>query len=112
MADNPLEQTSALAAYGNARTNDLRRYPSPDRDGSRLYPLAAPSAKPSFRINKADKIFTIGSCFARNVEAALEDVGMEVVSAQRTETGWRLQLSGQMMGLAQQLKAAFAGEEP
>ena len=80
MADNPLEQTSALAAYGNARTNDLRRYPSPDRDGSRLYPLAAPSAKPSFRINKADKIFTIGSCFARNVEAALEDVGMEVVS--------------------------------
>lgn len=80
MADSPLEQTSALTAYGNARTNELRRYPSPDRDGGRLYPLASPSAKPSFQINKNDKIFTIGSCFARNVEAALEDVGMDVVS--------------------------------
>lgn len=80
MSDHPLEQISAQAAYGNARTNDLRRYPSPDRDGGRLYPLASPSAKPSFRIGQDDKIFTIGSCFARNVEASLEDVGMQVIS--------------------------------
>ena len=80
MADNPLEQTPAAAAYGNARSNDLRRFPSPDRDGGRLYPLASPSAKPTFQIGRKDSVFTIGSCFARNVEAALEDVGMSVVS--------------------------------
>jgi len=80
MAEHPLETIPAADAYAQARTNTLRRYPSPDRDGDRLYPLAAPSAKPSFRIGKTDKVFTIGSCFARNVEASLIDVGMTVTS--------------------------------
>ena len=80
MAEHPLEVSAATAAYDNARTNKLRRYPSPERDGSRLYPLAAPSAKPSFRIGENDRVFTIGSCFARNVEASLIDVGMTVTS--------------------------------
>lgn len=80
MAEHPLETISAADAYAHARSNKLRRYPSPDRDGDRLYPLAAPSAKPSFRINKTDKVFTIGSCFARNVEASLIAAGMRVTS--------------------------------
>lgn len=80
MAERPLETISAANAYAHARSNKLRRYPSPDRDGDRLYPLAAPSAKPSFRINKTDKVFTIGSCFARNVEASLIAAGMRVTS--------------------------------
>lgn len=80
MAERPLETVTAATAYENARHNQLRRYPSPERDGGRLYPLAAPSAKPSFQIDKSDKVFTIGSCFARNVESALIDAGMEVTS--------------------------------
>lgn len=80
MADTPLEQTSAQDAYETARHNTLRRYPSPDRDGSRLYPLAAPTGRRSFQIEKNDRIFTAGSCFARNVEAALTDVGMQITS--------------------------------
>lgn len=80
MAEHPLETISARAAYEHARHNELRRYPSPERDGGRLYPLASPSGKPSFRIKDTDKVFTIGSCFARNVEAALIDVGMDVTS--------------------------------
>ena len=80
MADTSLERTPAREAYATARENDLRRYPSPDRDGDRLYPLAAPSAKPSFRIARTDKVFTIGSCFARNVEAALTDAGLTITS--------------------------------
>lgn len=61
----------AADAFGLARGNRLRRYPSPDKDGERLYPLAWPQARPSFQILPTDTIFTIGSCFARNVEAAL-----------------------------------------
>ena len=80
MAEQPLETVDAAAAYAQARHNQLRRYPAPDRDGDRLYPLASPSAKPSFRIGRTDKVFTIGSCFARNVEASLMDAGMQVVS--------------------------------
>lgn len=42
----------------------------------------------------------------------IEIKSMEVVSVQLTEAGWLLQLSGQMEGVAEQLKAAFAGQMP
>ena len=71
---------AAGLAMARARGNDLRRYPSPDRDGDRLYPLASPTVTPSFRIGPEDTIFAIGSCFARNVEKALEGAGKRVLS--------------------------------
>jgi hypothetical protein len=80
MSGHILEQMSATAAYANARTNKLRGYPSPKRGGDRLYPLASPSAKPSFKMAPTDTVFTIGSCFARNVEAAIEGAGLTVTS--------------------------------
>lgn len=75
-----IERLSADTAMARARKNDLRRYPSPDRDGDRLYPLASPTVTPSFRIGPDDTIFAIGSCFARNVEKALEAAGKRVLS--------------------------------
>ena len=80
MTDKPLSSISAADAYANAKSNRLRSYPSPDRGGDRLYPLAAPSAKPSFTMKPTDSVFTIGSCFARNVESALLETGMTVTS--------------------------------
>lgn len=71
---------SATEAFGLARRNRLRRYPSPDQGAERLYPLAWPQAKPSFQILPTDTVFTIGSCFARNVEAALIENNMTVLS--------------------------------
>ena len=41
----------------------------------RLVPEVWPKIFPSFRINKADKVFTIGSCFARNIEEHLSAFG-------------------------------------
>ncbi|NAZ35579.1 GSCFA domain-containing protein [Rubellimicrobium sp. CFH 75288] len=78
--DRPLERMGAAEAMLRARGNDLRRYPAPDRDGDRLYPLASPTVTPSFRIGPEDTIFAIGSCFARNVERALEAAGRRVLS--------------------------------
>ena len=75
-----IERLSADAAMTRARKNDLRRYPSPERDGARLYPLASPTVTPSFQIDPTDTIFAIGSCFARNVEKALEGAGIRVLS--------------------------------
>lgn len=75
-----IERLPAPRAMARARANDLRRYPSPDRDGDRLYPLASPTVTPSFRIGPGDTIFAIGSCFARNVEKALEGAGRRVLS--------------------------------
>ncbi len=80
MSDTNLERRPALEAYSEASRNALRRYPSPEKDGDRLYPLATPVLKPSFTMTPDDTVFTIGSCFARNVEAALVNAGIEVVS--------------------------------
>ncbi|MGZ9809684.1 GSCFA domain-containing protein [Pseudoroseicyclus sp. H15] len=75
-----IESISAAQAMSRARTNPLRRFPSPDKDGERLYPLAAPSCTPSFEIGRDESIFAIGSCFARNIERALDGAGMRVLS--------------------------------
>jgi hypothetical protein len=45
---------------------------------NRLTPEAWPEITPSFKINKNDKIFTIGSCFARNIEEHLEELGYNI----------------------------------
>lgn len=75
-----IERLGAARAMKRARGNALRRYPSPDKDGDRLYPLASPTASPTFSIGREDTIFAIGSCFARNVERALEAADMRVLS--------------------------------
>lgn len=75
-----IERIGADAAMVRARKNDLRRYPAPDRDGDRLYPLASPTVTPSFVIDRKDTIYAIGSCFARNVEKALEGAGLRILS--------------------------------
>lgn len=75
-----IERLGAAEAMVRARGNELRRYPAPDRDGDRLYPLASPTANPSFAIEQSDTIYAIGSCFARNVEKALEEAGKRVLS--------------------------------
>lgn len=56
----------------------------PVRPGAnRLHPLAEPLINPGFAINPSDRIFCMGSCFAREIEAALERFGYEVLSVAR-----------------------------
>lgn len=44
----------------------------------RLLPETWPEIKPSFTLKKGDKVFTIGSCFARNIEEHLARYGFVV----------------------------------
>ena len=78
--EGSIERVPAEDAMLRANRNALRRYPAPGRDGDRLYPLASPSVTPGFRIAPTDTVFAIGSCFARNVEKALETAGLRVLS--------------------------------
>jgi len=78
--DRTIERIGAAEAFTRARRNELRRYPAPERDGDRLYPLATPSVTPGFRMSRRDTVYAIGSCFARNVEKALEGAGLRVLS--------------------------------
>lgn len=45
---------------------------------NRLKPEAWPEFTPSFKLMKGDKIFTIGSCFARNIEDILASLGFDI----------------------------------
>lgn len=63
---------SALSAGG-----DRVKWPDGRSPDKRLAALAEVSCSPTFGIRPEDKIFTIGSCFARNIERRLQDIGFE-----------------------------------
>ncbi len=75
----PVEKLGGREAWAIASANPTARCPRPGRDGERLRPLARPEARPRFTFAPDAKVFTIGSCFARNVERALLSVGFEVL---------------------------------
>ena len=50
----------------------------PRGDHCRLEPVALPVLFPKFLISKSDRVFTIGSCFARNIEEYLGVLGFDV----------------------------------
>src|SRR5947208_10930857 len=52
-------------------------------------PLFTPILTPGFKLNREDKLFAIGSCFARGIEAALVGKKMEVLSAAKEFDSFR-----------------------
>lgn len=56
-----------------------RTWPS-RREKNRVEPVALPRFSPSFELEPGEKIFTIGSCFARNIETHLDTLGFDVVA--------------------------------
>jgi tetratricopeptide (TPR) repeat protein len=62
----------------NVKANQNSTWPCRGEIGSRLEPLAKPGFKPSFDLVAGERVFTIGSCFARNVENALEKCGFQL----------------------------------
>ena len=43
-------------------------------------PLFVPAIRPTFTLRREDKLFAIGSCFARGIESALVEQEMAVLS--------------------------------
>lgn len=67
----------ALTALKNARSNPNKRFPN--QEDSRFQgDLLFPSLEPKFLLDAPAKVFTIGSCFARNIELALADYDIEL----------------------------------
>ena len=73
---------SAEQALLNLRNNLNSKWQSFDDIDNRLWPIAKPGHAPSFRIKPSSTIYTIGSCFARNIESALLHNGFEVPTLQ------------------------------
>jgi GSCFA family len=75
----PLLELDGRTAWDNVFSNQGRpRFPR--SDSPRLVPWASPQVEASFKIPPGAKIFTVGSCFARNIEQHLAQHHFDVPS--------------------------------
>lgn len=74
----PIARFSATEASRNLRGNRASMWPDGRLPTGRLGELAKLSFTPSFTFSKADRIMTIGSCFAREIEHRLESLGFDL----------------------------------
>lgn len=74
-----IEIISGDEAWRNLVGNKTGKWPVYGKE-ERLYPVATPSTTPKFQIQPSDRIFCIGSCFAREIEQALKRLNFEVTS--------------------------------
>lgn len=70
----PVIDLSSAEATANLRTKGARW---PDGRIVQLGPFVKPTIKPSFTFSRSDRIFTMGSCFARNLERRLVSLGFD-----------------------------------
>jgi len=73
----PIATLSANDAIKTMKANHNSRWPKRG-DTNRLSPMARPDFKAGCVLPAGGKIFTIGSCFARNVESALAERGFNL----------------------------------
>lgn len=85
-----LFSTTAAAATRNLRETPGARWHKADATPEELEQYACrrigrewylPAIEPRFKIRRDDRLFAIGSCFARGIEKGLQGVGMRVESA-------------------------------
>ena len=69
---------SGLAAFEQQRKNAHAIWPKRDDPDNRIEPVAKPAFTPSFALQPGETVFTIGSCFARNIEEHLSKLGFDV----------------------------------
>jgi tetratricopeptide (TPR) repeat protein len=116
----PLLVLSDTEAFKRVRGSDSRWPRTADAQADRLMPLAQPRFWPSFKINKSELIFTIGSCFARNIEKQLIVEGYNVAASQYQppeETGFKADPDALLnryvvFSIANELKWAFRHGKP
>lgn len=70
-------KTKSSKALALARENKLKRFP--DRNDERCRGgVLRPGVVPKFLVDLPATVFTIGSCFARNIEEALQDYAVDL----------------------------------
>ena len=73
-----MKAISGLAAFEQHRNNAYAIWPKLDDPDNMIEPIAKPAFKPSFELQRGETVFTIGSCFARNIEEHLSRLGFDV----------------------------------
>ena len=73
----PIKVLSMDAALANRRSPVSKWPMDPESQAGRLVPLAKPRFDPTFKIRRDELVFTVGSCFARNIEKQLAIEGFD-----------------------------------
>lgn len=68
----------AGVAFENLKHNNRSKWPDGRRDTSRLTGVVSVDFEPTFTIEPGEAIFTVGSCFARNIERRFSALGFKV----------------------------------
>lgn len=74
----PIQSFTSTEAGRNVRRNPVGMWPDGRRRGQRLEGIAQIKPQPTFTIAPDDKLMTIGSCFAREIEKALAARGFDL----------------------------------
>ena len=108
----------ALEALKVTRNNANKRFPN-EEDPRFVGDLLFPSLKPKFLLEAPARVFTIGSCFARNIELALADhEGIELPTSAFSvpESEWEFRPNGLLNEynpgtISQRILSAVGGED-
>lgn len=73
----PIAKLNALDAISQSKSNTHSRWPQRGTS-NHLSPLAKPKFTPGFQLPQGGTVFTIGSCFARNIERVLDERGFKL----------------------------------
>jgi tetratricopeptide (TPR) repeat protein len=73
----PIKVLSMDTALANRRSPVSKWPMDPQSQAGRLVPLAKPRFDPTFKIRRDELVFTVGSCFARNIEKQLAIEGFD-----------------------------------
>jgi hypothetical protein len=82
----PIEILRGDVAVATLKSNLYSGWPARTSENNRVEPRAMPNFAPSFAMHPGETIFTIGSCFARNVENALIDRGFVLPTREVLQT--------------------------
>lgn len=74
----PIARFTYAEANKNLRSNRASRWPDGRGITTRLDELAKVHMNPSFDFSSSDQVFTIGSCFAREIEKYLDKLGFNL----------------------------------
>src|SRR3974377_1399082 len=74
----PIQTLSAADAFDTMKKNPYAEWPRADDPDNRFAAYADPEFNCGFMLQPGQKIFTIGSCFARNIVQALAERGFEI----------------------------------
>lgn len=74
----PVRRISSAEAFATIKANPNSDWPRREDPANRFSHLADPQFEPRFRLEPGQRIFTIGSCFARGIETALAARGFDI----------------------------------